>query len=140
MLTKPVLALAAGFIIATAGMASARIVTNYPTQMGFQPNGKKAPTALAGVVSSSGTIAAGSGFSVSHDGTGEYTITVPAGEFKNCPSILATPAGYSGTPPVANDYDYIQCGSNGTVKMQIRILTTSGSLVDTPFHFLMTNT
>jgi len=107
----------------------------------FGPNHHKGPAIKAGIVTGSGTIAAGTGFSVSHDGTGEYTLDVPAGFFKNCPAIVVTPAGVNGHAPIPDDYDYSKCGNNGEVKMQVRIYSrTDGSLQDNSFHFAMLDT
>ena len=61
----------------------------------------------AGIVNSSGSIVAGTGYSVSHDGTGEYTLDVPAGLFKNCPAIVASPAGLNGHLAIPDVYDYV---------------------------------
>jgi len=76
---------------------------------------------------------------VSHDDTGEYTIDVPAGFFTStCPVILVTPAGQNGETPIPDDYNYITCGGNGEVKMQVRIRgRKDGALQDNAFHFYM---
>ena len=100
MLSKPLIALTASLVIVTPGLASARLVAAparvmQPAQNSVQPNHKK-PAVKAGIVGSDGTIIAGSNFSVSHDGTGEYTLDVPAGYFKNCPVVMVTPAGVNG--------------------------------------------
>ena len=142
MLSKPLIALTASLVIVTPGLASARLVAAparvmQPAQNSVQPNHKK-PAVKAGIVGSDGTIIAGSNFSVSHDGTGEYTLDVPAGYFKNCPVVMVTPAGVNGHAPIPDDYDYSTCGNNGEVKIQIRIYSrTDGSLQDNAFHFVM---
>ncbi|HEX3457891.1 MAG TPA: hypothetical protein VHR97_08055 [Candidatus Baltobacteraceae bacterium] len=93
--------------------------------------------AKAGAVGAGGQVA-GSGYSISHDGTGAYTIEVPAGFFHNCPAVMVTPAGGNGDVPIANDYNYISCGNHGDVKIQIRIVGRStGNLQDNAFHFVM---
>lgn len=142
MLSKPFIMLTASLVIATSGLASARLITTparvmQPAQTFAQPNHKKSAV-KAGVVGSDGSIIAGSGFSVSHDGTGEYTLDVSAGYFKNCPVVMVTPAGVDGHAPIPNDYDYYTCGNNGEVKIQIRIYSaTDGSLQDNSFQFVM---
>ncbi len=139
MLSKPLIALTASLVIVTPGLASARLVAAparvmQPAQNSVQPNHKK-PAVKAGIVGSDGTIIAGSDVSVSHDGTGEYTLDVPAGYFKNCPVVMVTPVGVNGH---ADDYDYSTCGNNGEVKIQIRICSrTDGSLQDNAFHLVM---
>jgi len=101
----------------------------------------RTPVAKAGAVGSGGQVAAGSGYSVSHDGTGAYTIEVPAGFFHGCPAVMVTPAGGNGDVPIANDYNYITCGNHGAVKIQIRIVGRStGNLQDNAFHFVMVDT
>ena len=92
-----------------------------------------------GIVSATGSIVGGTGYSVSHDGTGEYTIDVPAGFFgSTCPVIMVTPAGIASHAPIPDDFNYITCGGAGEVKMQIRIYSrTDGTLEDNAFHFLM---
>jgi hypothetical protein len=108
-----------------------------PAQTFVQPDHKKSAV-KAGVVGSDGSIIAGSNFSVSHDATGEYTLDVPAGYFKNCPAVTVTPAGVNGHAPIPDDYDYYTCGNNGEVKIQIRIYSrTDGSLQDNSFQFVM---
>ncbi|MGA2759550.1 MAG: hypothetical protein ABSF08_04400, partial [Candidatus Cybelea sp.] len=104
MLSKPLFALTASLVMATPGLASARLITPparvmQPGQAFVQPNHKKAAV-KAGIVGSDGSIIAGSNFSVSHDGTGEYTLDVPAGYFKNCPAVMVTPAGVNGHAPI----------------------------------------
>jgi hypothetical protein len=144
MLNKLV-ALTASLTIAASGLASARVV--YPNQPFANPYqaavrpDRKGPAIKAGIVTSTGSIVAGTGYSVSHDGTGEYTLEVPAGHFKSCPVVIVTPAGLNGHAPIPDDYNYITCGGNGEVKIQIRINSrTSGSLQDNSFHFLMMDT
>jgi hypothetical protein len=128
---KPILALTMLLVVATSALASA-----FEPQIRFQPDHKSATK--AGVVGTTGSIVAGTGFSVSHDGTGEYTLDVPAGKFKNCPVVLVTPAGLNGHAPIPDDYDYSTCGNNGEVKIQIRIYSrTNGALQDNAFHFAM---
>jgi len=142
VLSKPLIVLTASLVVATPGLASARLITppvrvTQPGQAFVQPNHKKAAV-KAGIVGSDGSIVAGSNFSVSHDGTGEYTLDVPAGYFKNCPVVMVTPAGVNGHAPIPDDYDYSACGNNGEVKIQIRIYSrTDGSLQDNSFHFVM---
>jgi hypothetical protein len=93
---------------------------------------------IAGIVNADGSINTGSGFSVSHDGTGKYTLDVPAGYFKRCPAILATPWGYTSEFPIVDDYDYIICGNLQEVRMQIRVWgRKTGAAQDNSFQFLM---
>ncbi|HEX4159511.1 MAG TPA: hypothetical protein VHY79_13640 [Rhizomicrobium sp.] len=131
-----IVALTASLIMASPAFAAAL----YPDQ----PNGShhsvtpgKKIKSKGGIVGGDGSIITGTGYSVSHDGTGEYTIDVPDGYFTDCPEILVTAAGNNGHAPIVNDYDYITCGQ-GEVKMQIRIWSrTDGSAQDNAFHFLM---
>lgn len=93
---------------------------------------------VAGIVNADGTINTGTGFSVSHDGLGQYTLDVPAGHFKRCPAILLTAWGYTSEFPILEDYDYVTCGNLGEVKMQIRVWgRKDGAAQDNAFHFVM---
>jgi hypothetical protein len=93
---------------------------------------------VAGIVNADGTINTGTGFSVSHDGVGQYTLDVPAGKFKKCPAILLTAWGYTSEFPIIEDYDYITCGNLAEVKMQIRVWgRKDGAAQDNAFHFVM---
>ncbi len=129
---NPILALTAMLVIASSALASA-----FEPQTRFEPNHKKSAI-KAGIVASDGSVAGGTGFSVSHDGTGEYTLQVPAGYFKDCPVVMVTPSGVNGHAPIPDDYNYMACGNNGQVKIQIRIYSrTDGALQDNSFHFAM---
>jgi hypothetical protein len=126
MFLKSIAVLAASLALASSALASASVEPG---------KGSK-----AGIVAADGSIVLGTGFSVSHDGTGEYTIDVPT--FPDCPAILVTPAGVNGHAPIVNDYNYITCNTGGgEVKIQIRIYSrTDGSRQDNSFHFLMAKT
>ncbi len=146
MLSKSLIALTASVILGSTAMALARPVPPSrvfgAAQNVVQPDhGKKRTAMKAGIVNSSGSIVAGTGYSVSHDGTGEYTLDVPAGFFKNCPAIVASPAGLNGHLAIPDVYDYVTCGNNGEVKVQIREYEyNTGSLQDNAFHFIMMDT
>ena len=83
--------------ILTAAMAIASLAPASAT-IPLAKHGK-GPAIKAGIVNQQGSIVSGTGYSVSHDGTGQYTLDVPAGFFKNCPALLVTPAGSMGTLP-----------------------------------------
>lgn len=144
MLSKSLIVLTASAVLGSTALALARPAPPArffaPAQTFVQPNHTK--TAMkAGIVNSAGSIVAGTGYSVSHDGTGEYTLQVPAGYFKGCPAFIVTPAGINGHVVIPDDWDYITCGNNGEVKMQIRLYErTSGALQDNAFHFIMLDT
>lgn len=136
MLDKPLILLTASLVFATSAFASARIMSSD----GLQPDRHRAG-ARAGIVNSTGAIVQGTGFSVSHDGTGEYTLDVPPGKFANCPAITVTGSGINGHAPIADVYNYIMCGNQGEVRAQIRIYArTNGALQDNAFHFVMNDT
>jgi type 1 fimbria pilin len=131
-----IVAMAASLAMASPAFASAL----YPSQALQNPVPPGARSKhKGGIVSATGSIVGGTGYSVSHDGTGEYTIDVPAGFFgTTCPVILVTPAGQNGQTPIPDDFNYITCGGAGEVKMQIRIRgRQDGTLQDNAFHFLM---
>ncbi len=135
MQSKSLIGLTAALVFAVSAFASARIVVP------GSPDKAKKPPARAGIVGSTGSIVAGTGYSVSHDGTGEYTIQFPAGTFANCPAIMVTPSGVNGHLVIANDFNYTACGGGGQVKMQVRMYTRQdGTLEDNSFHFVMNET
>jgi hypothetical protein len=135
MRTK-LIAATALLVIASTGLAPAQVFTHPAAGMNPAGSGAAKKVSLGGVVTATGQIVGGSGFTVSHDGTGKYTISVPSG-FKTCPVILVTPAGDNGDEPIANDFNYTTCG-NGAVKMQVQIYgRMSGALMDNSFHFLV---
>jgi hypothetical protein len=69
------------------------------------------------------------------------SLDVPAGFFKNCLPRTVTPSGVDGDAPIPDDYNYIKCGNNGEVKMQVRTYSrTDGSLQDNSLHFVMLDT
>jgi hypothetical protein len=120
---KSIAVLAASLALASSALASASVEPG---------KGSK-----GGTVAADGSIGLGKGYSVSHDGTGEYTIDVPF--FPTCPVVMVTPAGINGHLAIANDYNYITCNlAGGEVKIQIRLYARpDGSLEDNAFHFLM---
>jgi hypothetical protein len=136
MVRRLSIAAAAALIMASPAFAS----TLYPGKalQNLVPPGKNNKH-KGGIVAADGSIVAGTGFSVSHDGTGKYTIDVPAGFFNStCPVVLVAPAGYTSEFPIMDDYDYITCGGAGEVKMQIRIWgRKDGAAQDNAFHFFM---
>ena len=100
MRNKLIAALTALSILGSSGLASAQVMR--PMMHPLAGAAKKKPS-LGGVIGLSGQIVDGTGFTVSHDGTGKYTIDIPSG-FKTCPVILVTPAGGNGTTmTLAND-------------------------------------
>ncbi len=132
-------AVAASLLMASSAFASALYAGHEPGLQNSEPGARGKHK--GGVVGADGSIILGTGFSVSHDGTGEYTLDVPGSVFGTsiCPVILVTPAGVNGHAPIADDFNYITCeAGDGEVKMQIRIYSrTDGALQDNGFHFLM---
>jgi|HubBroStandDraft_6_1064221.scaffolds.fasta_scaffold425747_3 hypothetical protein len=136
MFSKQLVGLSAALILATTTLASANMILSNGRIV--DPDHGKKPAIKAGIVSSTGAIVQGTGFVVSHDGTGEYTIDFPAGTFTNCPAIIATGSGINTHTPVANVFNYVSCGNNGEVKAQLRMYSNSGSgLQDNSFHFVL---
>ena len=130
MSLRSILAAAASLVMISAASASAQ--GHYPAH----PPGKHKKS-MGGIIAGDGSIVEGSGFSVSHDGTGEYTIDVPSGYFTDCPLVFAIGAGVPTHAAVMNDFNYINCGS-GEVKIQLRAYSNSGSgAEDSAFHFMM---
>jgi hypothetical protein len=127
-------AIAALCILGSTGLASAQVVR--PVMMHPAGSSAKKKPSQGGTVNLSGQIVNGTGFTVTHDGTGKYTLDIPSG-FKGCPVVMVTPAGANGDIPIVNDYNYITCG-NGEVKIQIAIFgRSSGNYLDNSFNFLV---
>jgi len=132
-------AVLASLLMASSAVASNLYPSHAPGLQNSEPPGGRSKH-KGGIVAADGSIITGSGFSVSHDGTGEYTIDVPGGYFTNgCPVIFVTPAGLNPHASIPNDFNYITCGAgSGEVKMQVRLYSrTDGSLQDNAFHFLI---
>jgi hypothetical protein len=112
------------------------------------PTGERGPTGpqgsgaktIAGLVESSGTTLAGSGFTVSHLATGEYLVTFPAGTWSSFPVMTVTSSGSGGyvVPLLAED----SFNADGEANFIIEMSSTAGS--DTPqnhgFAFVATAT
>jgi hypothetical protein len=90
---------------------------------------------VGGIIAQDGSIVIGTGYSVSHDGTGEYTVTYPSGTFTHTPALTCNPSGIDSHLPICNIYSYT--ANNGGIKVQFRIYARpDGSLEDNSFHFL----
>jgi hypothetical protein len=88
----------------------------------------------SGWVNRDGAIVVGTGFSVTHDATGEYTITYPAGSFKKPPVFSCIPAGINGSLAVCDLFTYV--GNSGGIAVQFRLFTrSSGAAQDNDFQF-----
>lgn len=88
----------------------------------------------AGIVNTDGSVALGTGFSVSHDGTGEYTVTYRSGTFAHPPVFSCSPSGVVSDLPICNIWSYSEGG--GGVQVQFRIHSrVNGDLEDNSFHF-----
>lgn len=90
--------------------------------------GQESLKIIRGSVNSGGTIFVGSGFSVTKNGTGDYTITFAASSFSGVPSNVVTPSSVSAI--VANTAALAQ-GS-----FQVLLKTTAGAAIDTSFSFI----
>lgn len=84
---------------------------------------------LVGIVTSAGAITAGTGFSVVHNGTGDYTVTFTAA-FSAVPVVVVT--GIGTTQPAESVW--MVSALAGSVR--ILSFTTAGSPVDDPFNFI----
>jgi hypothetical protein len=127
-------AAAALFVLGSSGLASAQVIR--PVMLHAAASSAKNKPSQGGTVNLSGQIVDGTGFTVSHDGTGKYTLDIPSG-YKGCPVVMVTPVGTNGDIPIVNDFDYITCG-NGEVKIQIAIFgRSSGTYLDNSFNFLV---
>ena len=97
------------------------------------PLSKKTAT-FAGYVKPDGTIAAGSGFTVSHTGTGTYTVTYPQSDFPGgFPAMVAQGWDINGAIPVVNLFKAV-CVS-GSCTFEIHIFDLKGDFSDNGFVF-----
>jgi hypothetical protein len=90
---------------------------------GMHPD-KSGQKGRAGVLCANATVCGGSGFTVTSPGTGIYDVTYPAGTFKGCPIVVSQAAGWSGTPPIINNFD-TGC-TNGGLKIEFRSYSSDG--------------
>jgi hypothetical protein len=112
---------------------------NQDGSVGCQQTGVKT---IAGAVTQTGGIAAGSGFTVTHDGPGAYTVSFPAGTFNGpVPLMTITPWGVDGQY-VAADVFFVGLPGNGAASFQIRMSDTLGTMtpVDNGFQFIVAQT
>lgn len=92
----------------------------------FAPGGPENLRIIRGSVSSAGAILEGSGFTVSHRGTGLYLVTFNTA-FSDAPTVLGS-AGAGRT---------FSAGNLGTTSADIATQsTTTGSTADAQFHFI----
>jgi hypothetical protein len=91
---------------------------------------------IAGAVSASGDVAAGSGFTVTHPNPGEYLVTFPTGTWTGLPLMTVTPWGVSGQY-VAADVFFVSVPGNGAATFTIHMSSTVGAqtLTDNGFMF-----
>jgi hypothetical protein len=95
------------------------------------------PAYSAGLIDQSGTVDAGTGFTVQHTGTGLYTVTYPTGTFNSFPVITVTPFGINGhacTAIVSSEG-----GTNGglTFVVQLTDKVNKAKNVDNAFGFTL---
>jgi hypothetical protein len=89
----------------------------------------------AGLVNHDGSINSGSGFTVSHDGTGKYTITFAAGVFPTHPPVMTcSPFGRGTGVPLCFVLGETWTGT-GPTTFGIRIYNIAGALQDNGFGF-----
>jgi hypothetical protein len=90
----------------------------------------------AGIINRDGSINSGSGFTVTHDGTGKYTITFAAGVFPtHSPAMTCTPFGKDGGFPICFVLGESWNGSVAPTTFGIRLLDLAGALQDNGFQF-----
>jgi len=128
---KRIITLAAGLAFALCGPASA--ATNWNAA---KPDANT--KAHAGIINTNGSVIAGTGFTVTHNATGMYTIVFPNNTFKACPAVNVTPAGGNGGIPIANVYGYGCSNGGATIVITINSIETSASQ-DNAFHFSTTD-
>ena len=98
------------------------------------PDASKTAT-YAGYVNTNGSIAAGTGFSVTHTGTGTYTVTYPSAKFPGgYPAMTLSGWGINGSNPIVN-LIFTSCGSGSCV---FDIVTTSSAGVAQDNGFVFT--
>jgi hypothetical protein len=88
-----------------------------------------------GWVGQDGSIIAGVGFTATHDGTGQYTVTYPDGSFKKAPIFSCTATGINGNVPVCNLYGYFTDGAGGATALFRVFALPSGAAEDNGFQF-----
>jgi hypothetical protein len=94
----------------------------------------KALKYVSGVVNQNGVIVAGKGFAAVRNGVGDYTLTFPAGSFKQFPGFTCTGSGGNGGIPVCNIFNLSWAAGTATT-VEIRIWNLSATAQDNSFHF-----
>jgi len=106
------------------------------------PPGAAAKKTVSGVVNANGTIRAGSGFTVTHDGTGMWSVVFPVGTWPTgtVPSFVAT----CNDGPFYAFTDPIEMLGNGTVRVRVWLWAPNAisgpAPVDRAFSFVAAQT
>ena len=92
----------------------------------------------AGIVQADGTIVSGQFFTVSHTGTGQYSVTYDSAIFGRIPAMSVTAFGINGDK-IAIATVYRETRANHKVTFSIRISQTAGSFtpLDSGFQFVI---
>jgi Collagen triple helix repeat (20 copies) len=100
------------------------------------PTGPQGPgtKTISGIVNAAGVTLAGTGFTSSRVGVGDYRLTFPAGTWSGFPATVVTPGGTPGTPPVAHLTNEII--NAGSVTVVINLSSTAGSFTPIDGNFL----
>jgi hypothetical protein len=119
--------------LAVATLASASLVsTSAPAAAA------NLPFYSAGAVGSNGSVTYGTGFTVSHTGTGTYVVTYPASiGFQSLPVVTVTPWGVQHFPVAATISSL--GGNNGGFQFTVQLNTINGKskLQDNSFLFTL---
>ena len=88
----------------------------------------------AGYVSANGTVAAGTGFTVTHQSAGNYLVKYPSAKFPaGYPAMTVTGWGINGASPVVNLF-YTTC-TGGTCTFNVTTANSAGTAFDNGFLF-----
>jgi hypothetical protein len=90
---------------------------------------------VSGVVDQNGKVVAGKGFTAARNGTGDYTLSFPAGSFPtHGPALTCSGAGANGGVPICVIYG-LNWQIAGTTTVNVRIWNQTGAAQDNAFHF-----
>jgi hypothetical protein len=98
---------------------------------------------VAGAVNTVGAVIAGSGFTVQHTATGQYTLDISPGTFANCSPPQSNNGPIVVAGPVQNTvivkFSQTVCNGDGSSSVSISVVNTSGTAVDGNFSFIAAN-
>ena len=99
--------------------------------------GPAAPTQIAGIIDSDGSVVTGSGFTAERNGIGEYEVSFPEGTFNGTALAVPVVSCMRGEGPCLAQIDFLFSSRNGAAAFSV-LTTNGGSPADNGFAFVIT--